>query len=161
MFARERVESVVIARRIAIAEIDRAVAGRLGPTRVMGNAQPAVFNRQVAMYLAKALGGWSVTKIGKFYNGRHHTTVCYAIRRIEALRAINAEVDGLVKALAEEIKSSPTSDCHRRIHLIGRGPAPIQVAAITEEFVDALADRVISRLRSSMDEVLLRRVLQK
>ena len=74
MFAREKVESVVIARRIAIAEIDRAVAGRLGPTRVMGNAQPAVFNRQVAMYLAKALSGWSVTKIGKFYNGRHHTT---------------------------------------------------------------------------------------
>jgi hypothetical protein len=62
------------ARRIAIAEIDRAVAGRLGPTRILGNAQPAVFNRQVAMYLAKALGGWSVTKIGKFYNGRPRST---------------------------------------------------------------------------------------
>jgi hypothetical protein len=35
-----------VTRRIAIAEIDRAVAGRLiGPTRVLGNAQPAVFNR--------------------------------------------------------------------------------------------------------------------
>jgi chromosomal replication initiation ATPase DnaA len=75
MFAPKNEGSGVMVGRIAIAEIDRAVAGRLGPTRVMGNAQPAVFNRQVAMYLAKALGGWSVTKIGKFYNGRHHTTV--------------------------------------------------------------------------------------
>jgi len=102
-----------------------------------------------------------VTRIGKFYNGRRHTTVCYAIRRIEALRAINAEVDGLLKALAEEIKSSPTSDYHRRIHLIGGRPAAIQVAAITEEFLDALADRLISRLRSSMDEALVRRTLQE
>ncbi len=62
------------------------------------------------MYLAKALDGWSVTKIGKFYNGRHHTTVCYAIRRIEALRGINTEVDGLLNDLTEEIKSSPASD---------------------------------------------------
>ena len=157
MFAHEKETSV--ARRIAIAEIDRAVAGRLGTTRVLGNAQPAVFNRQVAMYLAKALSGWSVTKIGKFYNGRHHTTVCYAIRRIEALRAINAEVDGLVKALAEEIKSSPARDRGRRIHFIEGRPAPIQSAAITEEFLDAWADRLMSRLRSSMEEVLLRRVL--
>jgi len=112
---------VGIAQRIAIAEIDRAVAGRLGPTRVIGNAQPAAFNRQMAMYLAKTLGGWSVTKIGKFYNGRHHTTVCYAVRRIEALRAIDAEVDGLLKALEEEIKSSPAKDRHRRIHLLGSG----------------------------------------
>jgi|ERR1017187_3093415 hypothetical protein len=146
MFAHEKKESIVIAERIAIAEIDRAVAGRLGPTRIVGNAQPAVFNRQVAMYLAKALGGWSMTRIGKFYNGRHHTTVCYAIRRIEALRAINSEVDALVNALAEEIKLSTASDCHRRIHLLVGRSVPIHVAAITEEFLDALADRVISRL---------------
>src|SRR5580698_9883112 len=97
------------------------------------------------MYLAKSLGGWSVTRIGKFYNGRHHTTVCYAIRPIAALRAISAELDGLLEALAEEIKSSTAKDCHRRIHLLVGRPAPIQAAAITQEFVDALADRLISR----------------
>jgi hypothetical protein len=163
MFAREKEESIVMAQRIAIAEIDWAVAGRLGPTRVTGNAQPAVFNRQVAMYLAKVLGGWSVTKIGKFYNGRHHTTVCYAIRRIEALRAINAEVDALLKALAEEIRSGPRGGWRRRIHVLVRS-APIQLAEpmiMTEEFLDALADRLISRLRSSIDEALVRRILQK
>jgi hypothetical protein len=30
--------------------------------------------------------GWSTTVIGRFYNGRDHSTVCYGIQRIEALR---------------------------------------------------------------------------
>src|ERR1700733_6788619 len=68
-------------QQIGLAQIDAVVSARLGPARVPGNAQPAAFNRQVAMYLAKHVGGWSTTKIGRFYNGRDHSTVCYAIRR--------------------------------------------------------------------------------
>jgi hypothetical protein len=44
-------------RRLSLAAIDAAVSARLGPTRTLGNAQPACFNRQVAMYLARHLGG--------------------------------------------------------------------------------------------------------
>src|SRR5215471_16016820 len=80
-------------KRIALAEIEATVAARLGPGRVMGNAQPAAFSRQVAMYLASQAGGWSTTQIGKFYNGRDHSTVCYAISRIRALRETDPEVD--------------------------------------------------------------------
>ena len=40
-------------QRIPLSTIDAAVAARLGPGRVSGNAQPAVFSRQVGMYLAK------------------------------------------------------------------------------------------------------------
>jgi hypothetical protein len=156
MFAREKEERVVMARRIAIVEIDRAVSRRLGPTRVVGSAQPAVFNRQVAMYLAKALGGWSVTKIGKFYNGRHHTTVCYAIRRIAALRAVHAEVDGLLKSLAEEIQSSPTPDSQQRIHGLGRPMSGAWPWPISEEFVEDLVERLISRLRPSLEALAAR-----
>ena len=50
-------------RRLSLATIDAAVSARLGPTRVQGNAQPACFNRQVAMYLAKHVAGWSTTCI--------------------------------------------------------------------------------------------------
>jgi len=57
------------------------------------------------MYLAKRVGGWSLTKIGKFYNGRHHTTVRHAIRRIEALREVNPDVDGLLAALIDQIEA--------------------------------------------------------
>ena len=57
-------------RRLSLAAIDAVVSARLGPTRVQGNAQPACFNRQVAMYLAKYVAGWGTTCIGRFYNGR-------------------------------------------------------------------------------------------
>jgi hypothetical protein len=90
--------------RIPLASIDRIVSDRLGPTRVKGNAQPAAFNRQVAMYLAKHVGGWSTPRIGKFYNGLHHTTVLWAVQRIEAMRTCDPEVDGLISALTEEIR---------------------------------------------------------
>jgi Bacterial dnaA protein helix-turn-helix len=100
--------------RIALARIDAVVCTRLGPARVRGNAQPAAFHRQVAMYLAHRVGGWSTTKIGRFYNGRDHSTVCHAIKRIQALRNSNADVEGLVSSLIQElttrqgIRSRPT-----------------------------------------------------
>jgi hypothetical protein len=50
--------------RVPLTTIDASVSDRLGTTRVNGNTQPAVFNRQVAMYLAKHVGGWSTTRIG-------------------------------------------------------------------------------------------------
>jgi hypothetical protein len=90
---------------VPLATGDRVVSARLGPTRVKGNAQPAVFNRQVAMYLAKHVGGWSTPRIGKFYNGRHHSTVLWAVGRIEAMRTLHPEVDELVSALTEEIRT--------------------------------------------------------
>jgi hypothetical protein len=92
--------------RVALADIDSVVSARLGPARVTGNAQPAAFNRQVAMYLAKHVGGWSTVKIGKFYNGRDHSTVCHSISRIEGLREEASEVDGLITLLAREIQGS-------------------------------------------------------
>ncbi len=57
-------------RRISLAEIDAAVSARLGATRGLGNSQPVCFNRQVAMYLAKPVGGWTTTVIGRFDNGQ-------------------------------------------------------------------------------------------
>lgn len=42
-------------RRISLAKIDAVVSARLGATRGLGNSQPACFNRQLAMYLAKTV----------------------------------------------------------------------------------------------------------
>src|SRR5271170_5112819 len=93
-----------IASRVPLAVIDAAVCARLGPARVPGNAQPAAFNRQVAMYLAKHVGGWSTTKIGKFYNGRDHSTVCHSIKRVESMREQNSELDTLLSGLGHELR---------------------------------------------------------
>lgn len=88
-----------------LATIDTFASARLGPTRIKGNAQPAVFNREIAMYLAKHAGGRSTTAIGKFYDGRHHTTVLRALTRVQCLRARDARIDGLLSSLTQEIQS--------------------------------------------------------
>ena len=146
-------------RQTALAEIDRVVSERLGRARVAGNAQPAAFNRQVAMYLAKRVGGWSLTKIGKFYNGRHHTTVRHAIRRIEALRVVNPDVDGLLAVLIDQIKAVGVNMPSRRERVV-RGIAITESALpITEEFLMIVADRLVSHLKVRIDEILATRLL--
>src|ERR1039458_6942535 len=134
-----------LGRRIPLSEIDAAVAARLGPGRVAGNAQPAVFNRQIAMYLAKHVGGWSTTRIGRFYNGRDHSTVCYALKRVAALREDDPEVDGLVSSLAAEIKTAEPKESGRT-DTDSQTPADGKDLRFSDAFLDALADRLALRI---------------
>jgi len=90
-------------KRISLAAIDAVVSAKLGTTRTLGNAQPACFNRQVAMYLAARVGRWSTTVIGRFYNGRDHSTVVHGIQRIEALRESDPDVDALLTELKKQL----------------------------------------------------------
>ena len=132
MFADEGAQAQ-LSRRIPLATIDRVVSARLGQTRAEGNEQPAVFNRQIAMYLAKHVGGWSTTRIGRFYNGRDHSTVCYALKRIATLREDDPEVDGLVSSLMSEIKLDIV---HGLLHMHGfddRTPADARRMKNTQE----------------------------
>jgi chromosomal replication initiation ATPase DnaA len=69
--------------RLSLEQIEATVADHLGNGRVLGNQFAPCLSRQVSMYLAKNVVGWSTTKIGRFYNGRHHTTVLHAIVKIE------------------------------------------------------------------------------
>jgi hypothetical protein len=137
-------------RRIPLAGIDAAVAARLGPGRVAGNAQPAVFSRQVAMYLAKIVGGWSTPQIGRFYNGRDHSTVCYAIRRVEVLRETNPDVDGLLSVLTGEVAALAT-DCHeRKVHRIPVPKMQDADSSFAAERLEALAEQIANRVLSKL-----------
>ncbi|MFL6448513.1 MAG: helix-turn-helix domain-containing protein [Bryobacteraceae bacterium] len=134
-------------RRVALSRIDRAVSARLGPTSGLGNSQPACFNRQVAMYLAKHVGRWSTTVIGRFYDGRDHSTVCHGIQRIESLRESNPDLDSLLSNLKCELlgdglvhERTATSNSELRIGL-NEGDL--------EQLADLIADRVYARLKSS------------
>ncbi len=105
---------------------------------------PAVFNRQIAMYLAKRVGGWSTTAIGRFYNGRDHSTVCHAVQRIEALREINPEVDQLLMNLekALQVPQSSLADCSAI-----KRPTSIRLDKLRDDvLLDELADRIATRL---------------
>ena len=48
--------------------------------------------RQIAMALAKELTNYSLPEIGDRFGGRDHTTVLYACRRIDALRASDTDI---------------------------------------------------------------------
>ena len=117
---------------VSLARIESVVSAHLGPGRVPGNAQGPCFSRQVSMYLAKRVGRWSLAQIGRFYNGRHHTTVLYAI---ENLRKEDEAVDALVDILTAAL--SPESGCEM---------AKTTASPSRSLLIEAVASRVIDRL---------------
>ena len=126
--------------RVSLARIEQVVAAHLGPGRVPGNAAGPCFSRQVSMYLAKHVGHWTLSQIGKFYNGRHHTTVLHAIEKIEALRRADETVDALIEVLTSAL--SPESNVEART---AQPPMPVPQAA-RSSLIDAITSRVLERL---------------
>ena len=96
-------------RRITIEEIQRRVAAHynIKPAELSSSrrAQSVVRPRHVAMYLAKQLTSRSLPEIGRKFGKRDHTTVMYAIRRIEELRpkdpALDEDVEQLLRSLED------------------------------------------------------------
>ena len=93
-------------RPITIEDIQRRVAQhydiKVAEMSSSRRAQAVVRPRHVAMYLAKQLTTRSLPEIGRRFGKRDHTTVMYAIGRIEKLRA---EDPGLDKDL-EDLRRS-------------------------------------------------------
>ena len=139
--------------RISLAEIDTVVSAKLGPTRTLGNAQPACFNRQVAMYLAARLGRWSTTVIGRFYNGRDHSTVCHGIQRIEALRESDAEVDALLSELKTRLMESSGKMQQQNVsEMWAPGRRSQHSHPDLEQLVNRIADRFAEEMRDLLEE---------
>ena len=140
-------------KRISLAEIDAVVSAKLGTTRTLGNAQPACFNRQVAMYLAARLGRWSTTVIGQFYNGRDHSTVCHGIQRIEALRESDPEVDTLLCELTLHLIEHAEQMQGRHINAMWvPGRRPQLSHPDLEQLVNRIADRFAEKMRDLLEE---------
>lgn len=53
--------------------------------KVQRRSGDIAFPRQIAMYLSKQLTGQPLVEIGKAFGGRDHTTVIYAINKIESI----------------------------------------------------------------------------
>jgi hypothetical protein len=152
-------------RRIPLSRIDAVGTVHLRPARVRGNAPPAVLYRQIAMYLAKKVGGWSASQIGRFYNGRDHSTVCQAVTKIEALRLARAEIESTIGHLTAILQNAGSEDGNQ--YCVGRGwsselASTKQSASAelcwTEEILGAfavrVADRVVSRLQNQSTRIL-------
>jgi hypothetical protein len=96
------------------------------------------------MYLASQVGGWSTTVIGRFYNGRDHSTVCYAIQCVKALRQVSPEVDELLVKFEKVLRDAEALVVES---LSIKRPASIGFRKLSEDvFLDELADRIADRL---------------
>jgi len=131
--------------RVSLAKIDAVVSAKLGPTRVRGNARPAAFNRQVAMYLAKHVGGWSTTAIGRFYNGRDHSTVCYSIKRVGSQSERQPSLARLIEELTAAITAS-TSPIPAHSQSPNVKSPEVYIADLDDATLNALADRLTHKV---------------
>lgn len=61
------------------------------------------FPRQIAMYLSKQLTGQPLAEIGKSFGGRDHTTVIYAINKIESAMKNNQNTKMIVDNIKKTI----------------------------------------------------------
>ena len=127
--------------RLSLEQIEATVADHLGNGRVPGNQAAACLSRQVSMYLAKNVGGWSTTRIGRFYNGRHHTTVLHAIEKIERLRQTDESLDALIEVITAELSPGPEGSF-----------AELFQPRWTNALIDAVADRVLKEIRRLTSE---------
>ena len=122
--------------RLSLEQIEATVADHLGNGRVPGNQSAPCLSRQVSMYVAKNVVGWSTTKIGRFYNGRHHTTVLHAIEKIERLRQTDESLDALIEVISAELSPDMEGCFTKRFQ-----------PEWSTRLIDAVADRVLKKIR--------------
>ena len=95
-------------RRVTIDEIQRKVSDhyriRQAEMSSARRAREVARPRQVAMYLAKQLTPRSLPEIGRRFGGRDHTTVIHAVKQIEKLRQLDAELDADVRLLIRQLE---------------------------------------------------------
>ena len=120
--------------RVLLAGVEQVVSTHLGPGRVPGNAPAPCFSCHVSMYLAQHVGHWSVSQIGRFYNGRHHTTGSSRDREHRTIQSSDESADALIEVLTSELAGGPQES-------IARFPPSTR-----SELVEAVATGVIDRL---------------
>jgi chromosomal replication initiator protein len=95
-------------RKISVDSIVRAVAERFSmqpaQLKMKSNTRQIAYPRQVAMYLAKELTHASLPEIGRYFGGKHHTTVLHSVQKIEALRQKDEELNTMLLSLVDAIR---------------------------------------------------------
>jgi len=95
-------------RRTTMREIQTVTADHYGLKRSdllsRRRVQKIVRPRQVAMYICKLITTKSLPEIARAFDGRDHTTVMYAVRKIEDLRKEDAEIDADIALLLRKLQ---------------------------------------------------------
>jgi chromosomal replication initiator protein len=95
---------------MSVEDIQRAVCNhfRLSNTELLSKDRhkSVAFARQVAMYLCRQRLKCSFPELGRAFGNRDHTTVMSAVRRVEALRARDPQVNAHLEAIEQRLASS-------------------------------------------------------
>ena len=95
-------------RKISVESILRTVAERfnLQPAqlKMKSNTRQIAYPRQIAMYLVKDLTHASLPEIGRYFGGKHHTTVLHSIQKIEELRQQDQDLNNLIHAITDSLQ---------------------------------------------------------
>jgi chromosomal replication initiator protein len=95
---------------MSVEDIQRAVCShfRLSNTDLLSKDRhkSVAFARQVAMYLCRQRLKCSFPELGRAFGNRDHTTVMSAVRRVEALRARDPQVNAHLEAIEQRLASS-------------------------------------------------------
>lgn len=78
---------------------------RLADLQSKRRTQSIVYPRQVAMFLARSLTDHSLEEIGGHFGGRDHSTVVYAIEKMERRRRVDGDFASLLVELDRKIRN--------------------------------------------------------
>jgi chromosomal replication initiator protein len=95
---------------MSVEDIQRAVCGhfRLSNADLLSKDRhkSIAFARQVAMYLCRQRLKCSFPELGRAFGNRDHTTVMSAVRRVEALRQKDPQVNAHLEAIEQRLAAS-------------------------------------------------------
>ena len=72
--------------------------------KLKSNTQQIAYPRQIAMYLVKELTHASLPEIGRYFGGKHHTTVLHSVNKIDDLRQRDEVLNSLIHALMDALQ---------------------------------------------------------
>ena len=95
-------------KKISVESILRAVGERFNmqpaQLKMKSNTKQIAYPRQIAMYLVKELTHASLPEIGRYFGGKHHTTVLHSVQKIEELRQHDEVLNNLIHSLMDSLQ---------------------------------------------------------
>jgi chromosomal replication initiator protein len=95
-------------KAITIERIQRFVSEyyqlKVAELKSKNNSKSVAMPRQVAMYLCKKLTRASLPEIGRSFGDKHHSTVIHSIKKVEEMRAEDADFNSLIGSFLESIR---------------------------------------------------------
>jgi chromosomal replication initiator protein len=95
-------------RKISVESILRAVGERFNmqpaQLKMKSNTKQIAYPRQIAMYLVKELTHASLPEIGRYFGGKHHTTVLHSVQKIEELRQRDEVLNNLILSVTDSLQ---------------------------------------------------------